>query len=75
MSIRIRRIDGTMVALCAARTRAEPGDIYLDDAAHYALMEKAEKEHPACAEWPSCQHGEGHEKCLQDYRAWTKKQG
>ena len=40
MSIRIRVIDGVLVALCAARSVEKPGDIYLDDAAHHALSDK-----------------------------------
>ncbi len=40
MSIRIRRIDGLTIAICAARSIFKPGDIYLDDAAHYALYVK-----------------------------------
>jgi len=40
MSIRIREIDGEMVALCAAKTEAQEGDIYLNDCAHHALMVK-----------------------------------
>lgn len=40
MSIRIRVVDGVMVALCAARSVPKPGDVYLDDAQHYALAEK-----------------------------------
>ena len=40
MSIRIRRINKATVALCAARSVAKPGDIYLDDNAHHALAEK-----------------------------------
>lgn len=40
MSIRLRRIDGILVALCAARSVAKPGDTYLDDEQHYALASK-----------------------------------
>ncbi len=40
MAIRIREINGTTVALCAAKTRAKEGDIYLDDSAHHALSTK-----------------------------------
>lgn len=42
MSIRIRtREDGVpTVAVCAARSIAKPGDIYLDDGAHHALYVK-----------------------------------
>lgn len=40
MSIRIREIEGHIVALCAARTKAKKDDIYLDDGAHHALSTK-----------------------------------
>jgi hypothetical protein len=40
MAIRLRRIEGCLVALCAAETDAEPGDRYLDDEEHYALAAK-----------------------------------
>jgi len=40
MAIRIRKIDGVLVALCAAKTEAEDGDVYLHDGVHYALSMK-----------------------------------
>jgi len=40
MAIRIRKIKGYVIALCAAKTRAKKGDIYLDDNAHHALTNK-----------------------------------
>lgn len=40
MAIRIRQIDGKVVALCAAKTKAKDGDTYLDDNAHHALSTK-----------------------------------
>ena len=40
MSIRIRTVGGIRVALCAVETDEKPGDIYLDDADHYALAAK-----------------------------------
>jgi hypothetical protein len=40
MAIRIRTVDGVMVALCAYETDEQPGDVYLDDAQHYALAAK-----------------------------------
>ena len=38
MSIRLRDIEGEMVALCAAFSKPKEGDLYLDDAHHYALF-------------------------------------
>ena len=40
MAIRIREINGETVALCAAKTSAKKGDLYIDDAAHHALSTK-----------------------------------
>lgn len=40
MAIRIRKIDGHIVALCAAKTKEQKGDIYLDDGVHEALATK-----------------------------------
>lgn len=40
MAIRVRVVDGLTIACCAAETDEEPGDLYLDDAVHYALAAK-----------------------------------
>ncbi len=40
MAIRLRYLNQTWVALCAARSIAKPGDVYLDDGHHYALAGK-----------------------------------
>lgn len=40
MAIRLRSVDGYRVALCAAETDQQPGDLYLDDGDHYALAAK-----------------------------------
>ena len=40
MSIRLRIVNGVHVALCAAATKAEENDIYLDDAWHEAISAK-----------------------------------
>jgi hypothetical protein len=40
MAIRLRRVDGFLIAVCAARTVHQPGDLYLDDEAHQALASK-----------------------------------
>ena len=40
MAIRLRIVDGARVALCAAKTFTEPGDIYINDGWHYALSQK-----------------------------------
>jgi hypothetical protein len=45
MAIRIRKIDNTTIALCAAETDYKDGDLYLDDNIHYALAAKF------CQDW------------------------
>ena len=41
MAIRIRMMpDGWLVALCAAKSVEQEGDLYLDDGVHYALSQK-----------------------------------
>ena len=40
MAIRIRKVDGMWVALCAVEADKKEGDIYLDDACHEALSTK-----------------------------------
>ena len=40
MAIRIRKISGHTIALCAAVTEPKEGDLYLDDNIHHALSSK-----------------------------------
>jgi len=40
MAIRIRFINGEKVALCAAKSSPQLGDLYLDDNDHHALTIK-----------------------------------
>lgn len=40
MAIRLRKVNGSLVALCAAETDPKEGDTYLDDGVHYALAAK-----------------------------------
>jgi hypothetical protein len=44
MAIRLRTVEWNggriRIAVCAAETDCQPGDIYLDDADHYALAAK-----------------------------------
>jgi hypothetical protein len=40
MAVRLRTVNGVRIALCAVESDAEPGDMYLDDADHYALAAK-----------------------------------
>lgn len=45
MAIRIRRIHGEIVALCAAEMKPNDGDIYLDDNIDHALRLKFIKDY------------------------------
>lgn len=40
MAIRIREVNGILVAICAARSIPKEGDIYLHDGIHHALSIK-----------------------------------
>ncbi len=40
MAIIIRKIKGVAVAVCAAKTMVEDGDVYLEDNIHHALKVK-----------------------------------
>lgn len=40
MAIRIRRVNGCLIALCAARSVPQADDLYLDDEIHGALSTK-----------------------------------
>lgn len=40
MAIRLRKVKGYTLALCAAKSVPKIGDIYLDDAQHEALTNK-----------------------------------
>ena len=44
MAIRIRKIKGELVALCAAKSSPEKDDLYLDDNIHHALTLKFEND-------------------------------
>ena len=44
MAIRLRKINGKLVALCAAKSEPQIGDIYLDDNIHHALTQKFERD-------------------------------
>lgn len=40
MAIRLRKVNGIHVALCAAKSRPIQGDIYINDSFHYAISQK-----------------------------------
>ena len=44
MAIRIRTINNEVVAICAAKSTPQKGDIYLDDNIHHALTQKFEND-------------------------------
>lgn len=45
MAIRLRKIQGEWIALCAAKSKACKADVYLNDGIHYALACKFTREH------------------------------
>ncbi len=45
MAIRIRKINGKVIALCAAKHKPKKGDIYLDDVVDHALRMKFIKDY------------------------------
>ena len=45
MAIRLREVEGVMVALCAVESDPKEGDIYLDDNCHHALACKFAREY------------------------------
>ena len=45
MAIRIRKIGDKTIALCAAETEPEEGDIYLDDTQDHAIRVKLIKDY------------------------------
>ena len=45
MAIRVRKIKGKIVALCAAEHKAEEDDLYLDDVVDHALRMKFLKDY------------------------------
>ena len=52
MSIRIRVVEGTAVALCGYETDAKEGDHYIDDNEHYALAAKFSLDYKTGIEYP-----------------------
>lgn len=44
MAIRLRIVNGKLIAICAACTVEKEGDFYLDDGQHYALMQKFDRD-------------------------------
>jgi len=54
VALRLRQVKGIWIALCAAETDEQEGDIYLDDNLHYALSCKFAREN--VGEWSDPQH-------------------
>ena len=40
MAMRLRTVNGELMALCAAYSEEKQGDIYIDDGWHYAISQK-----------------------------------
>ena len=51
MAIRVRLVNGRLVALCAAKTEPIVGDLYLDDSVHHALGRKFEADYKRMGFW------------------------
>jgi uncharacterized protein with PhoU and TrkA domain len=54
MAIRLRKIEGRWIAVCAACTVVKDGDVYIDDGQHEAtarLVEAEESNNPAREWW------------------------
>lgn len=45
MAIRVRQVNGIMIALCAVESDPKEGDLYLDDAVHSALVTKLSEDY------------------------------
>lgn len=52
MAIRIRKVNGVTVALCAVEADEQEGDLYLDDNAHHALSAKFALDFNSEGLWP-----------------------
>ena len=52
MAIRLRKVGGVLIAICAARSVEKPGDIYLDDEAHHALGNKFARDYHEMYAYP-----------------------
>ena len=72
MAIRIRKVDGHFVALCAAETKPEPGDLYLDDNVHHALSGKFYSDHVKMGFIKEKDPGEELEKVFKQLKAVKK---
>lgn len=79
MAIRLRRVEGVLVALCAAKSVAKPGDIYLDDEIHHALNTKFSIDHTDEG-WGDIPYADSefvliaHEESNNPNRAWWDQQ-
>ena len=75
MSIRVRRVDGVLVALCAARSMPKNGDLYLDDAVHHALSAKFHADLLGETGWPQHETMEREESNNPNREAWELMYG
>ena len=77
MAIRIREIAGRTIALCAVESDPKPGDIYLDDAVHYALTQKylrewAGRSLPECSEEDAVVNAERVRDAAVEHEKWQR---
>lgn len=79
MSIRLRKVDGHLVALCAARSEPKEGDIYLGDEVHHALNNKFSQDFNSEAVFPRAEDSQDNARREQEesnnaYRTeWDKR--
>lgn len=76
MAMRLRTVEGTMIAVCAALTEPKDGDVYLDDGQHYALTMKYMHEAGYdVGEYADLMEREqGYRDAAAEHEAWTRSQ-
>lgn len=80
MSIRLRRIDGLLVALCAVEADPVDGDVYLDDEVHEALAAKFANDWSDHIPWTDAPRVTAMESAkvrdaAEDCAAWARARG
>ena len=78
MAIRIRKVGDRTIALCAVESDPKPGDVYLDDAVHYALTQKylrewAGRSLPACSEDDAVVNAERVRDAAVEHERWAER--
>lgn len=74
MAIRIREVDGTTIAICAAMSEEKEGDIYIGDAEQYALSMKFHEDYCHANNKPKESYNLGNDPA-PEYALMFKEQG